>query len=308
VLISRRTRQRLRLARRGVPLMALNLLWTVPELLPRGAPEVAPAGAARLRLLTANLLSTNHRAAMLGPQIDAWRPDVVVLEEVSPRTLRGVESSGALGGYRYRVVRLNPTENAFGYAVFSRLPLADASGPWVAGLPLGRMTVTLPGGERFRLFAVHLRAPVDRWFIRAWREQFASLAADVRASRLPVVLAGDFNATRGHRPLERLLRAGVRDAHRATGTRRLPTWQPRGGWLGRLLAIRIDHVLASPAFAITGYYRGAYTGSDHLPVIVDLALAQRPANPSGGAPARADAPRRARARDCTVAAESGSRG
>jgi endonuclease/exonuclease/phosphatase family metal-dependent hydrolase len=87
-----------------------------------------------------------------------------------------------------------------------------------------------------------------------------------------VVLAGDFNATRGHRPFERLLRAGVRDAHDVTGTGWQPTWRAGSGQLRRRVALRIDHVLASPTFAITGYHLGTCDGSDHHPVIADLAL------------------------------------
>jgi endonuclease/exonuclease/phosphatase (EEP) superfamily protein YafD len=264
--------RRFRLAAAALPVIALHLLWTVPELLPGGAPEAAPAGAPRVRVLTANLMYTNTQAALLGPQIDAWHPDIVVLEELSSLTLGGVTSSGALTGYRYHVIQEDQAEAAFGYAVFSRYPLSDASAPVVGGLPLARMTVTLAGGTQFRLFAVHTRAPVSGPFTRAWREQFAALTADVRASRLPVVLAGDFNATRDHRPFERLLGAGLRDAHDATGTGWQPTWQAGSGVGGPVLKLRLDHVLASPTFAITGYRRGSYDGSDHYPVIADLAL------------------------------------
>jgi endonuclease/exonuclease/phosphatase (EEP) superfamily protein YafD len=259
--------RRSRLALAALPLIALQLYWTMPQVWPGGAPEHAPAGSVPVRLLAANLEYTNDRAGRLGAQIDADHPDIVVLVEVSPRTLRGVTASGALTPYPYRVV--HPDAGAFGYAVYSRFALSDFSAPTVDELPLPRMTVTLGGGQRFLLFAVHTLSPTSTSYTRTWRRELDHLAADIRAARLPVVLAGDFNATQDHRPFTRLLDAGVRDAHDVTGTGWQPTW-PADKPVPPV--IRIDHVLASPAFAVTGYRRGGHDGSDHLPVIADLAL------------------------------------
>jgi endonuclease/exonuclease/phosphatase (EEP) superfamily protein YafD len=250
----------------AVPLIGLHLFWTVPELWPSG-PDHAPPGSVPVRLLTANLRYTNAQAGLLGPQIEARQPDIVVLEEVSPRTSAGVQSSGALARFPYHVVQEDP--GGFGYAVYSRFPLSDVSAPEVGEVPLARMTVTLGDGQRFTLFAVHTMPPVSSSTATAWRAQLDRLSADVRRSTLPVVLAGDFNATRDHRPFRHLLDAGVRDAHDVTGAGWAPTWPAD---LAVPSVIRIDHVLASPAFAIIGYHRGGGDGSDHLPVIADLAM------------------------------------
>jgi endonuclease/exonuclease/phosphatase (EEP) superfamily protein YafD len=250
----------------ALPLIALQLFWTVAEIWPSG-PDHRPAGSTPVRLLSANLQYTNTAAGRLGPQIRRQRPDIVVLEEVSPLTLGGVESSGALADYGYRVV--HPAPGAFGYAVYSRFPLTDVSAPVVGNQPFARMTVTLGNGRRFVLFAVHTIAPVNSHLTKNWRAQLDRLAADVHRSSLPVVLAGDFNATRDHRPFRHLLDSGVRDAHDATGGGWQPTWPAD---LPTPPVIRIDHVLASPAFAITGFHRGTHDGSDHLPIVADLAL------------------------------------
>ncbi|WP_198543333.1 endonuclease/exonuclease/phosphatase family protein [Pseudofrankia sp. BMG5.36] len=249
-----------------VPLIGLHLFWTVPEIWPGGA-EKAPDGAQPVRVLSANLLYHNASAGRLGSQIEAAHPDIVVLVEASPLTLGAVQKSGALAHYPYRVDK--PAAGAFGYAVYSRYPLSDLSAPVVGGQPLARMTVALDGGRRFVLYPVHTIAPTSAENTREWRAQLSQLATEVHGSRLPVVLAGDFNATHDHRPFRRLLSSGVRDTHDATGTSWSPTW-PANGLLPPVL--RIDHVLASPAFAVTGYQRGGHYGSDHLPVIADLAL------------------------------------
>jgi endonuclease/exonuclease/phosphatase (EEP) superfamily protein YafD len=249
-----------------VLVVAAHLAWTVPEIVP-GHAETAPAGAAPVRLMTANLYFENGTAGRLGAQIRAENPDVVVLEEVSKLTLSGVLSSGALDGYPHR--EADERVGAFGSAVFSRFPLRDADVPFVAGLPSLRLTVDVDAKRSFRLFAVHTLAPVNAEYADRWRAQFDFLNSQARAADLPVVLAGDFNATRDHRPFRRLADAGLRDAHDAAGAGWAPTWNAHG-LLPRLL--RIDHVMVSDEFAVTGHRVGDAFGGDHVPVTVDLAL------------------------------------
>jgi endonuclease/exonuclease/phosphatase (EEP) superfamily protein YafD len=85
---------------------------------------------------------------------------------------------------------------------------------------------------------------------------------------LPVVLAGDLNATHDHRPFRRLLGAGLEDSHDVAGYGWARTWSAR--WWAATL--RIDHVLVSRSVAVTGYRTGSAFGSDHLPVIATLAI------------------------------------
>ncbi|WP_235497684.1 endonuclease/exonuclease/phosphatase family protein [Frankia sp. R43] len=244
-----------------------HLFWAVPELFP-GGPENAPQGSARLRVMTANLLYHNAEAGRLGDQIRRASPDVLVLVELSPLTLTKLRDSGALADYRYSEV--HPQEGAFGAAVFSRFPLSDAATPEVAGYASLRATVRVDERRSFVVHAVHTIAPTSGEYARAWRDQLDHLRAEVAASRLPVVLAGDFNATRDNRPLRELISAGVRDAHDVVGAGWTPTWN------ASMFAVppiaRIDHILASPAFAITGYQVGSEFGSDHKPVLADLAM------------------------------------
>ncbi len=244
-----------------------HLAWTVPEVWP-GKPAPAPAGAARLRILTSNLLYTNAQAGGLGSQILGQKPDIVVLEEVTPLTLGALERSGALAGYAYQEVHAQ--SDPWGVAVFSRFPLVDPQPLSVADLPSLRMTVQVDAQRRFRLFAVHTVSPTNAGYTATWRRQLDNLRADATLTPMPVVLAGDFNATRDHRPFRRLQDAHLRDAHDVVGAGWTPTWNAKSLFTPPLL--RIDHVLASTQFAVTGYQAGAEFGSDHKPVIVDLAL------------------------------------
>ncbi|MBX6390550.1 MAG: endonuclease/exonuclease/phosphatase family protein [Frankia sp.] len=261
--------RRNRLAIAATALVALHLFWTAPEAWPGGGPERAPAAgtASPVRLLVSNLRYDNPTAGRLGAQVEDADPDIVVLVEAAPEVLAAVERTGALAGYEYQ--DRQPREGAFGWAVFSRYPLTDATAPQAGGSPMPRMTVTLDGGRRFTLFPVHTIAPVNDDYAARWRAQMAELRSLASQSSTPLVLAGDFNATRDHRPFRRLLDTGLRDAHDVANAGWGPTWNV-ASMLPPLL--RIDHVLASPEFAVTGYRRGAEIGSDHLPLVVDLAL------------------------------------
>lgn len=265
-------RGRLMLA--ATALIAIHLAWVVPEVWP-GHPAAAAAAAPRFRLLTANLRYDNANAGELGGQLAASRPDVVVLEELSPLTYGALLDGGALAGYRYRAVQVE--QGAFGVGVFSRFPLSGVDLRWVTGLPSLRVTVGLTGGAPFTLFAVHTLSPTSAAYTRRWRVQLADLRRQVLAVDGPVLLAGDFNATEDHRPLRRLISAGLRDAHDAAGAGWAPTWNATTGPIPPI--IRIDHVLVSKAFTVTGYRTGTRDGSDHLPIIVDLAGPERVSGP-----------------------------
>jgi endonuclease/exonuclease/phosphatase (EEP) superfamily protein YafD len=244
-----------------------HLSWTVPEIWP-GKPETAPAGAAKIRVMSSNLLDTNSNVAALAPQIRAQRPDILVLEEATPRTLGAIETSGVLADFPHREVHAQP--EPFGIAVFSRFPLVDPDIRQVANLPSLQLTVRVDAARQFRLFAIHTLSPINRDYTSRWRRQLDRLRADVALTGMPVVLAGDFNATRDHRPFERLLTHHLRDAHDVVGAGWAPTWNVTSLFAPPLL--RIDHVLASPQFAVTRYRTGTEFGSDHKPVIVDLAM------------------------------------
>lgn len=88
----------------------------------------------------------------------------------------------------------------------------------------------------------------------------------------PLVLAGDFNATPGHRPYRDLLRRGsFEDAVGAVPTfpRGDASLAPSGLGVrtGPLLAL--DHILVR-GLEVVAAGVGAGQGSDHLPVMADL--------------------------------------
>ena len=247
-------------------LTAAHLAWAAPDTRPARPRPVDAGDAPRLRLFSANLLSENRDMDGIAEELRASRPDVVALQEVSPSNLAGLEAAGVLQDYPYRF--LAPRPDHFGAAILSRLPLADSESLLVAGLPLPRTTVVV-GDRRVRLYDAHTRAPM-RGGVTTWKAQLVELGRLVEAEDGPRVVAGDLNATSGHRAYRNLLGAGLRDAHVERGRWWAATW-PRNRWWTPPLA-RLDHVLVSPEVAVLDVREGTGRGSDHRPLVTDLAV------------------------------------
>jgi endonuclease/exonuclease/phosphatase (EEP) superfamily protein YafD len=98
----------------------------------------------------------------------------------------------------------------------------------------------------------------------------------------PLVVIGDFNATDDHRGLRRLLGLGLHDAAVRRGKGLAMTW-PRNR---RLLPplVRPDRVLVDRRLAVTGYRLGTGRGSDHRPLVTDLAVPAMPGQATEAAP------------------------
>ena len=84
------------------------------------------------------------------------------------------------------------------------------------------------------------------------------------------IVAGDLNATPWSLPFRRLVSGGsLHNSQRGYG---LELTFPSGS--NQLVQVPIDHVLFSDGFRVVDRRLGPPLGSDHLPVVVDLALVQ----------------------------------
>ena len=123
------------------------------------------------------------------------------------------------------------------------------------------------GGRRIHLAGVHPVAPLET-FERNQRAQRA-ITAIARNMARPRVLVGDFNATPYNRWYQQLLDLGLRDAHESVGRPFATTW-PNGQQ--RVPPLLLDHLFADPSVVPVAVREGRGTGSDHRPIIVDLAV------------------------------------
>lgn len=115
-----------------------------------------------------------------------------------------------------------------------------------------------------RVVAAHPPPPVNNEYTA---ERNAFIRAGIRAAdgRAPAVYVGDFNAAPWAPIADEVRRAGLRRAH--CGGSIAPTWRSRHVLFG----LAIDHAYVSPEVRVRSCSIGAAIGSDHWPLILELA-------------------------------------
>ena len=82
-------------------------------------------------------------------------------------------------------------------------------------------------------------------------------------------MAGDFNASPYNRTVHRIYDLGLDSAHERRGRGLAATW-PNGKQ--PFTPVQLDHVFVDDAIAVLDIRELRGTGSDHKPVLVDLAV------------------------------------
>lgn len=263
---------------RRMKAIAMAVIGLAVAVLPAvDVPTVHPSSAhSGLKVMTANIFGDNikDRTAFV-ELLRQEKPDVVVLEETSPAWEKLISSSGL---YPYESSTDAMLRDAL--KVYSSLPIRAetelkraVTEPQAYKQPL-RLELDLNGKPLF-LYAFHPETPRRLW---QWRDRNAYLAAAADAvkgdlERAPVIVAGDWNT---------------------------PTWSPffrtflqqsglastAGGWLQPVtrfsmkldalayIGASIDHIAVSPDIFLRERRIGPTFGSNHRPVIAELAMPQ----------------------------------
>jgi endonuclease/exonuclease/phosphatase (EEP) superfamily protein YafD len=230
------------------------------------APAAPAAAAAGPKVATVNLLWNNRSHDAVIAFLNRTDADIVVLQETTTVWSRALTALKPRYPHRYP----DETQAHPGVLVLSKTPLLPngLQVPYVAAMRvrwrdgsllfLGVHTV-LPFGEQGR--AIQAKTLAD----------IADLAARETG---PVIVAGDFNHTAYTPRFARLLERGKLAPSRHPGIWPV-TWRAAFAdvpGLDRLFGLPIDQVLMSRHFAVRAVTIGPEVGSDHLPVVVELAL------------------------------------
>lgn len=249
-----------------------------------------------LRLLTYNIrYGGARREEAIAAVIRAAAPDVVMLQEgTDPGVVARVASLSGLPFWG--------AERGHSTAYLSRIPVLGHQ--WLlaraARHPFLEVVIggAAAGGERCRLYGLHLTAWFSRWSENTRAREIRALLEGIRAHQGGVhVIAGDFNALApgerlevarmpawiramiwvsgndiARRTIQAMLDDGYRDAykelHPTTEGYTFPTWDPH---------VRLDYVFVKDRDAVrvrrcevmTGAARAA-EASDHFPLLVEL--------------------------------------
>lgn len=252
--------------------------WTASSAVSAMEPRDAPSGVrgrVGLRVLTVNMGSRQADPVALAGLVARVQPQLVLLQECSERADAAFE-----GAWHYR------DDDAL--CVASRYPLRAAAAAYrprrpqndafvahyvvdVQGIPVDVVNLHLDTPrdafvDAFdRRSVMHMGATLAR---RAQQVEGARAWIDARVDRRRALMAGDFNLTTDS-AIYRRVWADFQNAFSDQGS----------GWgytkRSGLFGARIDHVLAGEAWTVRGAWLESSIGSDHLPLVADMALATR---------------------------------
>jgi len=249
-------------------LVVLQLWWVVPDFDPISHLARPARGEVQVRLFDANVSQSNRNLTEIAHEIERDRPQVVAMEELTPASLRSLQSTHVMDQYRYRLVR--PTFGPDGMALWSAYPLADATEWYAYGHPEIRAWLELPGNQRLRIDVLHTDAPYGTGEPVAWADEIRAIRAELAREPRPLVAAGDLNATWYDWHFQALLALGLQDAAVVAGQGWRMTWprdqQPVVPYL------RIDHILLSKGVSLESYRVGGGRGSDHHPLLISIGI------------------------------------
>ncbi len=297
----------------SVGLLVLIAVRFSPRLAAWGASDLSPG---TVQVMSLNVPPTFGRQSPHTPLTDLVRekgPDILAFQESRIKTAQASSQPTltqvsfpirpVLGdSFGYTPPRVLPPDTEIQQPVFGRLALDSTSvhplPPRGATDARSRYTRTLFSwqGRAAALYNVHLHTvgPVRPWetisegwgslarwrtFLRAYRKGALRRAQQARLLRrqiarepLPVIVVGDFNST-PHQWAYRHIAQGLQNAV----TRRVRGWAAT--FPAQRPLVRIDHILASPAWEIVAAQVSASTDnapiSDHRPVHAHLRWKQR---------------------------------
>lgn len=245
----------------GVAAIAINAWFIVPWYLPLDKPE---PGGSDIKILQANVLASNDNAEQLIAWVDETEPDIIVMQEATSAWLFSADSLRAR--FPYRIIE--PREDAFGIALYSKLPL-DATAV-NESVPMGYpdiIATALVGGKRLNIISTHPMPPIGSDAYGARNLQLDGVAQLAARSPKPLIVVGDLNVTMWSHHYRRFEReSGLSNARKGFGIN--PTWP----LFLPIALIPIDHVMISAGIAVTGVEVGPPIGSDHLPLLVRIRL------------------------------------
>lgn len=223
----------------------------------RAAAAGAGDGERIIRVMTFNTRHESEAWRAVVDEVVRHDPDIVVLLEVSRAKLALFDVLEAIYPHRADCLDQDYCQNVIlsKFAFVASETRSQWEGPQMVEVRHG------PELAGLTVVGAHTMRPP---FAGRQLEQMEALADEVAARGTPHIVTGDFNATPRSLMLQTLLeRSGL---ELASG---VATWPATLG----LPQIAIDHILVTPGLRVVSEGRiGAPAGSDHYPVIADIAV------------------------------------
>ena len=253
--------------------LAYQAWWIVPYTRPwKNEVKQAVGGAPgdRIRILTANVLTPNRNTDGLIALVRKHKPHVFVTLETDQWWQDRLDVLEA----EYPHTMKCPLDNLYGMHVYSQLPLEDAKIQFQVedDIPSMHTLVVLPSGRKVRMHFLHPAPPSPTEHDESTERdaELLVVAKSVAGLDTPVIVAGDLNdvawstTTRLFRKISGLLDPRIGRGMFNTFHAGIPIFR----W-------PLDHLFHSKHFTLAHIQRLPAFGSDHFPMLVELAYDRR---------------------------------
>ncbi len=239
-------------------LACLNYAFVLPLYFGKPSPPSGPT----TRVMLMNLNAGNENTEQVLATIRKADPDLLLLEEVTPKW--AIELDVLNADYPHRIAE--PQEGCFGIMLLSKYPLAHEKIVQIgdAGVPSIITDVHFPHST-VSVIGTHLLPPIGAEDSKYRNNQLTELPPIVMEQKHPVLLIGDLNVSPFSYWFKRVVsESRLENSMKGFGFQ--PTWPSNN----RFLRIPLDHVLHSSEIKIHHRMVAGDVGSDHFPVIVDF--------------------------------------
>ncbi|PLR33027.1 endonuclease [Chimaeribacter californicus] len=228
-----------------------------------------------LKILTANVLMTNRNAAALKALVREHQPDVLVALETDSwwqAELDGLARGNTGAPYTFQLKC--PQDNLYGMHVYSRLPMKDAMIQYLVadGIPSMHFRVELDSGDEVVMHCLHPMPPSPTEDDQSTNRdgELVAVGHCAARARYPTIVTGDLNDVAWSRTTRLFMKvSGLLDPRRGRGMfNTFHAGIPCLRW-------PLDHVFHSRDFTLVRMQRLPYIGSDHFPILAELALNPR---------------------------------
>lgn len=219
-----------------------------------------------LRVMQFNILEPNTQYGAVIDEVLRHAVDVVVFQEVDQRWNLELEQLADVLPHAV----FQPAGNLRGNLVHSRHPMSNVIfEPSIGEENAPSLSATVHVNQQpVSLLVAHTVPPHDAQFSEMRNRELVRVAQRARELPKPLVVLGDFNTgmwSPHYRAFERS--SELHNARRGFGV--VNTF-PMDGYA--ILRVPLDHCFVSRDIAVTSFRRGNPCGSDHAPIIADLAL------------------------------------
>lgn len=243
--------------------IGLNAIEIVSWYLPMDRPTER-----NLRVMVSNVLSSNQRYGDFIDYVRSTDPEILVAMEIDLNWQQQLEPLKASLPY----TSIEPSSDNFGIAIFSKFPLVKPQeifwGDGTAIVP--SLTANIQVLDRnITLIATHPVPPLNDEYFKSRNSHVEAMSEFVKELGNEAIVMGDLNMSMWSPYYRSFIdRSSLKNTRQGFGTQ--PSWHVNLP----LLRIPIDHCLVTSKIKVVNNQIGKDIGSDHYPLIADLAIAK----------------------------------